>query len=1117
MPHRHLALRLIALLMSILLTLMGFRADVTGMSAFAPFTHATPWPEIGTGRNVSLTVYRDGTARFPMLPVRLSFDILTALAADESPAAKPAPTDTPTPEPAPTDTPTPELAPTDTPTPELEPTDTPTPGPAPTETPTDVPIATPTPALVVVSRVYVSADGRGAYLLSWPDRKTRVRLWPDGTMMGFIAEFPVGWGIVKAPDGCIGFMLLRYLSDIWPLPTRTPTPGRTSTPTATHRVTTTPTVTATLTPTSTATGTATPSATSTYTMTTTPDATVTLSPSATSTSTPTATLLPTATATTAPIDQTPDTPTPVPPPTQPPADRGTATNTPTRTETRTPTSTPTPTSTATPTPTATSTPTATPTLTPTATRTPMPENIIYIEAESGQQETPMSAVYDMTASGCYYLTSMIDDAGTVVITFTVRADGQYNVWGRAVAVDSQTGPADAHDTLYYAFDEPPTAGSAVWQMPHQEWAWGLIGTFDLPAGNHYVMFKQHAGEGRLDAIIVTADGAYVPTGLIACEPPVEPTPTPRPTVPPLSGAGFYNQYDWPCKYPLVYGTLPDGRHMWLCPNGTDDRGNYESDHAFRTAGGMDWMKMHEAFPNRDVIPMGAIFWVSWADINPADGQYNWSVIDNYVRAAQTMQMEAADGRLVPKAVVIRLFNALTNLPALQPPVRGIDGGFIFDDYTPRWLKDRMRGGVAWGGPTVLSNGTVVSTDDGSYWVRTECVYTDLVRAHSQGSNWDYSIWVVPKYDHPLWQGSVKRMLADVASHYEGSGLVFMLGMNGMDGEYGNWLQFSYAGCQNLRQSALQQYPSLNSGRVIRDLAIVWRNAAPTLKTYMTCTSDCDPNTFINVPGMGIFQARAVPDSANFHRPGDIGVLDWAFRFMRAGKPVAWENAYGVADPAYIYQMLSLVAATYPDIFSFVGGSWDTDKTLLRSFLPYIGRTPADTPEIWWRAYWTCYGYPDYIDCPDDANDEGDWSQYQGWPDNIEAGIWTNTPLPFVNPWTMLTTAQRQHIWYRMLRRLSGSVGFYVDDAWHQKTVNGDYLVRVDFLDSGSGDITFSCRDAGGTMHQATFARRGSQTFVSQTALARCSFNQTVDAAGHNFLLSVSGNSLILHGVSITIN
>jgi hypothetical protein len=86
-----------------------------------------------------------------------------------------------------------------------------------------IPTAAPTArSEQVVAMVYVSAGGEGVYVRSRPAMDARVKAWPDGTPLGLI-EYPLlGWALVRAPDGYVGYVPREYVVDKPPpVPTST--------------------------------------------------------------------------------------------------------------------------------------------------------------------------------------------------------------------------------------------------------------------------------------------------------------------------------------------------------------------------------------------------------------------------------------------------------------------------------------------------------------------------------------------------------------------------------------------------------------------------------------------------------------------------------------------------------------------------------------------------------------------------------------------------------------------------------------------------------------------------------------------------------------------------------
>jgi hypothetical protein len=301
----------------------------------------------------------------------------------------------------------------------------------------------------------------------------------------------------------------------------TPTPAATSTPTATRTAT----ATATRTPTS-----APPTATATATRTATPvPPTATWTATATRTPTRTATgVPPTATATHTPTDPPPtSTRTPTNPPPTATATR-TATGVP-PTATRTPTDppeTPTPTRTATatnPPPTATRTPTRTATAPAAPTPTPTPEippDLVRVEAEAADLAGPMEILPGTQAYGGWYITSETANSGTATWHFTIPVTGNYVVWCRVHAIDSD------HDAFDVRADQGPwdtyDVAQGTWG-PNWQWTRvnGRGGTgvpltinprvFHFTAGDHTLRFRGKRPLTRADRVILTNDFEFVPT------------------------------------------------------------------------------------------------------------------------------------------------------------------------------------------------------------------------------------------------------------------------------------------------------------------------------------------------------------------------------------------------------------------------------------------------------------------------------------------------------------------------------------------------------------------------------------------------------------------------------
>lgn len=561
----------------------------------------------------------------------------------------------------------------------------------------------------------------------------------------------------------------------------------------------------------------------------------------------------------------------------------------------------------------------------------------------------------------------------------------------------------------------------------------------------------------------TPTATSTPTARPSVTPTVSATPTPTPTKPgptptvPIVAStnrpGGYGQFDWACPWPLEPALGPDGVTMMLCPSGIDYTGppKYKNINAFRTDGGMDWVKARTAL-KVDYLALGGLHWVSWADLNPAEGVYDWGLIDRYVAAAQGMQMESGGSLSAPKGVIVRIYDALSNVPGETVL------GAAFDDYTPAWVRNQI------GGSYVVS-----------------------MPACSP------STWIVPKYDRQEWRNAAGKMLRDVSARYAGSGVSFSIGINGLDGEYGQFLPERFGGCAGLRQALLDQY-GLGAGQMVwRTMPSFWTGTAT-----VTCSGFCDPNAILSQPGLGLYLARAVDDGPDYHRAdGGMGVMDWALAFSQAGRVVQWENASGDAGTAYLYRMLSLVSMTWPQSFSFVGGSWDGSKDLLRSFTYVMGETPATAQTVYWRAYVSCY-LPGG-GCP------GDWARFQGWPTDIARGVTTTANWAPVQSWTELTDLQRSASWSSMLRKAMGTSTFTIDKAWPGPPKQ----LVVKYLDKGVGTASIAYTTKGGAVMTWWIPRNNTGAYAAQAFSAL-----DVDMST-GLTLVVSGEVLYLHGVEVS--
>lgn len=636
------------------------------------------------------------------------------------------------------------------------------------------------------------------------------------------------------------------------------------------------------------------------------------------------------------------------------------------------------------------------------------------------------------------------------------------------------------------------------------------------------------------------------------------------TPPPI----FYGQYDWPCPVALRRVQESDGSVWMLCPSGLDGSGRVRQDGfwsvAFNTPGGMDWLKLRRwaAGPGRaqhgdqaDALTLGGIFWVSWAELNPAPGGYNWGIIDNYVAYARAnIQVDLPDGTRAPKPVIIKIFDSLSDAPSHHYPAPGLEGGFMMDDFTPNWVKQQLVEPLPSPGmgaePACLKdkNGVCIATrDDGSYWVRSTCDYSASAGFGASGAQggslFRYAYWKVPKYDKPAWYTNAKRMAADVAAHYRNSTSIaaFILGIGGVDGEAGNYLKDQFLGCADMRSRFAAQYGASAGnmlagviGRANDSVASAFRQQAPRLMAYVGFTGAANPSVWTNLsPAVGLHQARLTIDSPSYYKPySNDGVYDWMRRYSDT-LPIAWENAYPWADERFVYQEWLIGMSVFADWGDLMGGLWQTSHDLLRWFTTLMGRDIVTTPDVWWAANWTCYDDPTPMDCPDQpAAAGGNWRTYRGWGLDLNAGLNGAAILPRVNPWTQLTAAQRQSRYWRMLREITPDgtrddhLPLQIDarwQGWRQTPAaaggNAYYDVQLTYLDKGSDRLAIVYRtpDSQPAALVSPNKTDSGQFVTSTVTLCDAYWNGTLDNRGSDLWVSAhDAGSEFIHMVSVAV-
>jgi hypothetical protein len=92
--------------------------------------------------------------------------------------------------------------------------------------------------------------------------------------------------------------------------------------------------------------------------------------------------------------------------------------------------------------------------------------------------------------------------------------------------------------------------------------------------------------------------------------------------------------------------------------------------------GIDYAREHPEYG-----PVGGHIRVRWNDIHTSWGNFNWESIEKYLRAAEGMTITLADGRTVPKPMILTV--AIYSQLGQE--------SYEFTDHSPEWLKQALQG------------------------------------------------------------------------------------------------------------------------------------------------------------------------------------------------------------------------------------------------------------------------------------------------------------------------------------------------------------------------------------------------------------------------------------------
>lgn len=319
----------------------------------------------------------------------------------------------------------------------------------------------------------------------------------------------------------------------------------------------------------------------------------------------------------------------------------------------------------------------------------------------------------------------------------------------------------------------------------------------------------------------------------------------------------------------------------------------------------------------DFGPLGSWMWWNWNSIHKGPGQYDWSLIDNYLARAASLSVELASGEVIPKPVALSI--------QIYPGINM--------DRTPQWVYSRFIPGA----PKI-----------GGYYVgrRMDPAGCDPLGASRWGDQ--------------VWEEQVKDMIMALGERYNNDPRVNSVWMN--TGLYGELISsFWYCGAtRDFDQGG-------DFGRWVLRLMDVYRQAFPTKPVYILNSGRSYERYATTQRAYSYFPRMGVKhNTLNYDLPNEYGKLSVAgFGLMETinpystTMPIAFEHYFG-ANPHQTYWATINGLAHHADLFDFPYYPYQfhifDQIAALRGMLHgydqwdfidrYLGQSVQTTPGVW---------------------------------------------------------------------------------------------------------------------------------------------------------------------------
>lgn len=479
-------------------------------------------------------------------------------------------------------------------------------------------------------------------------------------------------------------------------------------------------------------------------------------------------------------------------------------------------------------------------------------------------------------------------------------------------------------------------------------------------------------------------------------------------------------------------------------------------------------------------PTGDGIWCYWGELNPGQGQYNWSKIDGPLAANAGQTVTLLDGTVIPKPLNLNIFYHTGG---------GSAATGWFTDWTPDWLYPG----------TYVINGR-----EAGYKVQS-------------GGQWA----AIPWYDKSVWRDAVGQMIRAVGERYgDNEQLQAVVIATGLDGETQLAKETTGGGATINWTNACFGPPETNAiphyfrTRAIPTIMASYRQAFPDKALFINAApggsdirQDVGPIAASHSPKIGLKHSglavdmqghtgyagdgttRVTLDTVSTYT-GHFGSWDH-IRIYSETLPIWLESAYGLYSVEWGYWALIAGLHYHPDAIDLHENWFEMmPDDILYWVQGYLGKDYTNAPDTWTALRDTEYAKTESGDDYQSGH-PGDWCYYLYRMDGKPGG---NTVRLYKAD---LPTAAQNHIYGRQARRTDQANGqqyiyLNVDDRYPYagqvpaSETNGKVYwdITLKFVNRGTDTLAVQYKNYAGEIVTQTIRKGASlgaaNTWVEQT-------------------------------------